>query len=85
MYALEPVDEKYRSDLSAIAECWAGAILKQDYLATILAAGLVDVEILEESMPCAKGKATVARFTIAGARPGASDLVAPAAKGRCCC
>lgn len=84
IYAVEPIDEVYRSDPSAIAECWAGAILKPDYLATIVAAGLVDVEILEESAPYAKGKALVASFTIAGARPGASYLAAPAAKISCC-
>jgi SAM-dependent methyltransferase len=85
IYAVEPVPEEYRNDPAAIAECWAGASLKADYLTTILAAGLVDVQVLEESAPYAKGKAIVASFTIAGARPGASHLAAPAAKGRCCC
>jgi len=85
IYAVEPVPELYRNDPAAIAECWAGAISKEDYLTTIMAAGLFDVAVLEESGPYEKGKATVASFTIAGARPGASDLVAPATKARCCC
>lgn len=85
IYALEPIPEIYRSDPEAIAECWAGAILKADYLKTIRAAGLVEVDILEESAPYEKGKAVVASFTIAGALPGGSKLAAPAAKGRCCC
>ncbi len=85
IYALQPVPEVYRNDPAAIAECWAGASTKADYLTTIAAAGLVDVEILEESAPYEKGKATVASFTIAGARPGASNLAAPAAKACCCC
>jgi arsenite methyltransferase len=85
IYAVEPVPEVHRRDPSAIAECWAGAILKQDYITTIAAAGLVNFEILEEGTPYQKGKAIVASFTIAGARPGASNLAAPAAKGRCCC
>jgi arsenite methyltransferase len=85
IYAVEPIPEVYRSDSAAIAECWAGAIPKDEYVTTIAAAGLVDFEILEESAPYKKGKAIVASFTIAGARSGASNLAAPAAKGRCCC
>jgi ubiquinone/menaquinone biosynthesis C-methylase UbiE len=85
IYAVEPVPEVYRCDPAAIAECWAGAILKEDYVTTIAAAGLVDFRILEESAPYKKGNAIVASFTIAGARSGASNLAAPAAKGRCCC
>jgi ubiquinone/menaquinone biosynthesis C-methylase UbiE len=85
IYAVEPVPDVYRTDHAAIAECWAGAISKHDYLAAITAAGLVDVEILEESAPYQKGKATVASFTIAGARPGESRQAAFAAKCRCCC
>jgi ubiquinone/menaquinone biosynthesis C-methylase UbiE len=85
IYAVEPVPEVYRKDPLAIAECWAGAIEKEEYLATIAAAGLVDVEILEESAPYGKGKATVASFTIAGARPGVKGLPVVAAKRCCCC
>jgi len=84
IYAVEPVPEVYRTDPEAIAECWAGAIEKSDYLDAIAAAGLGEVQILEESAPYEKGKAQVASFTIAGARPGASKPAAPAAK-RCCC
>lgn len=85
IYAVEPVPEEYRHDPAAIAECWAGASLRDDYLATIAAAGLTDLQILEESQPYPKGKAVVASFTIAGLRPGASHLAAPQAKARCCC
>ncbi len=83
IYAVEPVPEAYRTDPQAIAECWAGAILKDEYLATIRSAGLIGVEILEESSPYTKGKATVASFTIAGARRGGLGVVAGATK--CCC
>jgi len=85
IYATELIPEAYRNDPAAIAECWAGAIPREDYVTTIAAAGLVDLVVLEESAPYAKGKAKVASFTIAGARPGASNQAAPAAKGRCCC
>jgi arsenite methyltransferase len=84
IYAVVPVPEIYRQDPEAIAECWAGAILKEEYLAAIGEAGLIDVEILEESAPYAKGKARVSSFTIAGARAGASSAAAQATK-RCCC
>jgi len=87
IYAVEPVPAEYRNDPEAIAECWAGAITKDEYLEAIAAAGLTNVEILEESAPYTKGHATVASFTIAGARPGASRLALPRAKPKtgCCC
>lgn len=81
IYAVEPVPEAYRNDPAAVAECWAGAVLKDEYLATLAKAGLVDVTIIEESQPYDKGKTVVASFTIAGTRPGASD----SAKPRDCC
>ena len=84
IYAVEPVPEIYRSDPQAIAECWAGAILKSEYLAAIEAAGLANLQILEESEPYEKGKAKVASFTLAGARPGASQPAALRARVRCC-
>lgn len=82
IYAVSPVPEQYRSDPAAVAECWAGAVLKDEYLSTLAAAGLVDVTILEESQPYDKGKALVASFTIAGTRPGASG--SGKTQGRCC-
>jgi ubiquinone/menaquinone biosynthesis C-methylase UbiE len=69
IYAVEPIDERYRNDPEAVAECWAGAVLRQDYLRYIEEAGLTGVRVLEESAPYDKGKARVASFTIAGMRP----------------
>ena len=82
IYALEAIPDEYRHDPEAIAECWAGAIPKEEYLEAIAAAGLTNVEILDESAPYTKGQAQVVSFTIVGARPGTS----PAAEvARCCC
>lgn len=83
IYAVEPVPEAYRNDPAAVAECWAGAILKKEYLATLTVAGLVDLTIYDESQPYDKGKAVVASFTIAGVRPGASH--SGIARSSCCC
>jgi arsenite methyltransferase len=83
IYAVEPVPEAYRNDPTAVAECWAGAVVKDEYLATLAEAGFVDVTIIEESQPYDKGKTVVASFTIAGTRPGASNLGEP--RGCCCC
>jgi SAM-dependent methyltransferase len=85
IYAIEPVPEAYRNDPDAVAECWAGAILRSEYLAAIAAAGLVDVAILEESQPYEKGKVKVSSFTLMGARAGAAHPPAVEAKRRCCC
>jgi arsenite methyltransferase len=69
IYSLEPIAERHRNDPEAIAQCWAGAVEKREYLEAIEAAGLTEIEILEESDAYEKGKARVVSFTIAGIRP----------------
>lgn len=83
IYAVKPIADVYRSDPAAVAECWAGAVLKDEYLATLAMAGFVDVTIIEESEPYDKGNALVASFTVAGTRPGAPSQGKP--QGCCCC
>ena len=75
IYAAEPIPEDLARDPAAVAECWAGAVTRAEYLAQIAAAGLVDVRVLEESTPYEKGKAVVASFTLTGTKR---------ASGRCC-
>lgn len=69
IYATSPIADEYRNDPVAIAECWAGAVTKSEYLDTLAKAGFTSVKILEESAPYAKGKAEVASFTIFGQKP----------------
>ncbi|MDP4207982.1 MAG: methyltransferase domain-containing protein [Bacteroidota bacterium] len=69
IYSLKPVPEEYRNDPVAVAECWAGAVTKREYLQTIEDTGLALISIVEESQPYAKGKIEVASFTILGIRP----------------
>jgi ubiquinone/menaquinone biosynthesis C-methylase UbiE len=66
IYATVPVPEEYRNDLVAIAECWAGSVTRDEYLGQLKSAGFSSVQILEESAPYEKGKATVASWTISG-------------------
>lgn len=66
IYATNPIAEEYRNDPVAIAECWAGAVTRNEYMEQLEKAGFASVEIIEESKPYAKGKAEVASFTIAG-------------------
>jgi SAM-dependent methyltransferase len=66
LYAVDEISAEYRDDPAAVAECWAGAVLKADYLAQIALAGLSDVHILKESAPYTKGQARIASFTVAG-------------------
>ena len=68
IYATIPIPDEYKNDPVAIAECWAGAVTRQEYLDHLRIAGFLSVEIIEESAPYAKGKAEVASFTIAGKR-----------------
>lgn len=66
IYSIGEVPEEYKNDPQAVAECWAGATTKQDYLDTLAKVGFKDIEIIEESTPYAKGKIEVVSFTIAG-------------------
>jgi arsenite methyltransferase len=69
IYATVPIPDEYRNDPVAIAECWAGAVTRQEYMEQLAKAGFLNVEVIEESAPYQKGKAEVASFTIAGKRP----------------
>lgn len=66
IYATSPIPEEYRNDPEAIAECWAGAVTRAEYLTMLEEAGYQNIKILEESEPYAKGKADVASFTVYG-------------------
>jgi len=75
IYSTSPIPEEYRNDPVAVAECWAGAITRQEYMKTLEKAGFTGIEVIEESKPYIKGKAEVASLTIAGKKPA----------GGCCC
>lgn len=68
IYATTAIADKYKNDPVAIAECWAGAVTRAEYMLHLEKAGFDSVEIIEESAPYAKGNAEVASFTIAGKR-----------------
>lgn len=74
IYAKEKIDQKYSADPELVAQCWAGAVTREAYLATLHEAGFQQIMILEESKPYRKGEAEVVSFTIAGKKPGG-----------CCC
>jgi ubiquinone/menaquinone biosynthesis C-methylase UbiE len=75
IYATSPIPEIYRNDPTAVAECWAGSVTRNEYLTTLQNQGFTGIEIIEESKPYIKGKAEVASLTIAGQKPS----------GGCCC
>lgn len=66
IYALKEIEEKYRNDPQAVAECWAGSVTKDVYLRMLKKAGFNEIHILEESAPYEKGNATVSSFTFSG-------------------
>jgi arsenite methyltransferase len=66
IYAASDVPEEYRNNPQAVAECWAGAVTRKEYLEHVKGAGLKKIEILEESKPYSKGKIEVISFTIKG-------------------
>lgn len=68
IYATSPIAEEYRNNPEAIAECWAGAVTRAEYLSMLEIAGFKNICIFEESKPYPKGKAEVASFTISGTK-----------------
>ncbi|MEI6821658.1 MAG: methyltransferase domain-containing protein [Bacteroidota bacterium] len=66
IYATSPIADEFRNDPVAIAECWAGAVTRVEYMQQLENAGFASVEVLEESSPYAKGNAEVVSFTIVG-------------------
>ncbi len=66
IYATSPIAEEYRNDPTAVAECWAGSVTKDEYLTMLENAGFKNLIIYEESAPYEKGKAEVASWTIGG-------------------
>jgi|SRR5574344_1024007 arsenite methyltransferase len=64
IYAVNPIPEIYQNDPTAVAECWAGAMTKSEYMQVLKQAGFDHVNILEESTPYEKGHAQVCSFTI---------------------
>lgn len=66
IYAVEEIAPELKHDPAAVAECWAGAVSRDEYLVHIQHAGLREVRVLEESEPYVKGQARVASFTVAG-------------------
>ena len=66
IYALDVVPDHFRNDPDAVSQCWAGAVIKETYMANILAAGFQQLEIIEESAPYEKGTIRVASFTVQG-------------------
>jgi ubiquinone/menaquinone biosynthesis C-methylase UbiE len=68
IYATTPIAEEYRNDPAAIAECWAGAVTKDEYLTSLELAGFKNIIVYEESAPYEKGNAEVASWTISGTK-----------------
>ena len=64
IYSLQPVATEYSSNPQMVAECWAGAVTKEEYFRILDNAGFSDVQIIEESKPNEKGNIIVSSFTI---------------------
>jgi arsenite methyltransferase len=73
IYSTLPVPREYADDPTAVAECWAGAVTRDEYLTTLIGTGFKGISILEESKPYEKGKIAVVSFTVT------------AKKLSCCC
>jgi len=71
IYSLEAVPDKFRNDPEAVAECWAGAVTRDEYSEQLEKAGFTSVTILEESAPYKKGSVMVCSWTIAGKKAAA--------------
>ncbi len=72
IFAVEPIAERFRNDPVAVAECWAGAETREETLAHLTAAGLVDVTASKERAPYRKKEALLSSFTLTGRKPPAA-------------
>lgn len=66
IYSTEAVPAEFRNDPVAVAECWAGAVTRSEYIEQIEKAGFTGFRILEESSPYEKGKVMVSSWTVTG-------------------
>lgn len=66
IFAVEPIADEYRNDPAAVAECWAGAETKPEYLAHVAGAGFDDVQVQSERTPYRKAQALLSSFTLSG-------------------
>jgi arsenite methyltransferase len=66
IYSLAEVPEEYKNDSQAVAECWAGAVTRSEFMDLIYNSGFKNIEIIEESKPYEKGKIMVASMTVRG-------------------
>lgn len=66
IYALTEVPEEFRNNPDSVAECWAGAVTKEQYFNNIRGAGFRKIEVIEESKPYVKGEVNVCSFTVKG-------------------
>ena len=69
IFAMQAVSGEFRNDPKAVAECWAGAVTKPDYLSTLGSTGFEDITIIEESAPYEKGQINVSSFTFKAIKP----------------
>jgi len=67
-----PLPEAVRSDPSAWAACYGGAIPEGDYLAAVAAAGLLEVQVLRRTAPYRKGGVLVHSITLMARAPAAA-------------
>lgn len=51
IFAVEPIADEYRNDPVAVAECWAGAETRAEYLAHVAAAGFGELRVEGERAP----------------------------------
>jgi arsenite methyltransferase len=69
IYSTAPVPPEYANDPAAVAECWAGAITRDEYIKILEDTGFTTIAVLEESKPYEKGKIAVVSFTISARTP----------------
>jgi ubiquinone/menaquinone biosynthesis C-methylase UbiE len=68
IYSTMEIPEEFRNDPQAVAECWAGAVTRDEYLAAVIDAGFSKIRILEESKPYPKGSIEVVSWTITASK-----------------
>lgn len=69
IYSIEEIPERYSRDPEAVADCWAGAVTRDEYFKTVKNTGFINITIFGESSPYRRGEAELVSFTLKGSKP----------------
>lgn len=69
IYSVIPISQEFRNNPEFVADCWAGAVTRNEYIDQIFDVGFNEVSFFYESKPYVRGKVELVSFVINGIKP----------------